>query len=563
MANISGLSVKVSAATTQFTAGMNRVQDTAVDAALSLRRLGMASESAERDLDSAGRSATTTAGQLGGMSLAAEGAGFSIHGLSGSIILSLIPALGTLAAALAPVIFGLTGIVAIAGAIGGVGLVSVIGGIATNTDQLKVVFNELVDTITTEFGPAFDLAASVLMTLMGELMDVIPALVPADDVLTRLAGNFSHLGGVLIDALPAFVDLAVTLTEEFLPPFVTWVEDFLPQVPGMIEALIDVTRRMIPLFMAFGRELVRLLGPLNEFGETALTVIAPALGFINDAIIWTLQFINDLSAGMGQLVASGSLVLPFLTGLVSLLGGPVTLAIVGVIAAIAGFAKAFQTNFANIRTYLTGLWNEFKSVLPALKGAFDAFVEGIDVGQIADAFSNFESVLGEQLLLTLEALKPVFGDIAELLRENKEEFRLIGGLVADLISGLLRVGAAIVSVIYPAIRTVLIPAFRTFIDAVDFALTLVGDLIEASNNIQEGDFAGAQATIAESSAPSDLFNVFAGPEQERTEQELRQDIQVIIEGELPEDSIRSVTAEEIANTNRRTRRNQGRPTRAN
>lgn len=555
MVSLEGLSVKVSAQTTRFMAGMSRVKDQTADVALSMRRMGAATSSAERDLDSAGRSATTTAVQMSGLTAATNSTNTSFMGLSATTIGALIPAIITLGAALTPVIAALTGFVAIAGAIGAVGLVSVIGGIATNTEMLKETFGTLIETIKTEFAPVFDLAAAVLDTLMWQLMQVIPALVPAQSVLEELAGNFAHLGGAIIDMLPAFVDLAVTLTEEFLPPFVTWVEDVLPQVPGMIESLVGHAREFLPMLMDMGRALGNLLPPLLEFGWTALRVIAPALGTLNSIFIDVLDFINSVGGGFDQLVAQASLIAPVLVPLVSFLGGPVTLALAAVGAAVFGLAKAFQNNFANIRGFLQGLWNEFQSILPAIRGAFNAFISGIDVGQITDAIGGLESALGAQLMATLEALRPVFNDFKTLLRDNKEEFRLIGGAVADLFSGLIRLGAALINILGPAFRTVVIPALGTFIDAADLVLTMIGDVIEATNELSQGNLEAAAQVGVESTAPSEFASLVAGPNRDVTQQELNQQIEVVVEGELPEESIRQVSVNE---EQRRTRRRQGR-----
>jgi len=189
MAEISGLSVKVSAAVSQFNAGMSRAQDAASDLSLSLRRLGAASESADRDIDSLGRSALGASGGMLTFGASTEGAGFAVRGLSGSIIVALIPAIVALTAALAPVVGALAGLAAVGAAIGGVGLVGAIGAIATNTEQLKTEFMDMVSVLKSEFAPVFETATAVLSIFINEFQAIIPELVPAQSVIEELGGR--------------------------------------------------------------------------------------------------------------------------------------------------------------------------------------------------------------------------------------------------------------------------------------------------------------------------------------------------------------------------------------
>lgn len=463
MAEISGLSVRVSAATSAFTTGMNRVQDTASEAAMSLRRLSFASERAESNLDEVGRSAVGASGGIVTFGATTEGAGFAVRGLSGSILLSLLPALATLSAALAPVVAGLGGLVAIAGAIGGIGIVGLLGAIATNGEEMKVVFSEVVDTLKTELAPAFDLAASAIMFLMGEFMDVIPELLPARDVLTELAGNFVQLGKEIINMLPALVELATTLALEFLPPFVTFVQEHLPQVPGLIMSMVSAFRGILPIFMDFGRFLGRFLPELMDFGMVALPVVADGLGMLGGVTLQALSAITALDAGTQSLLAQLSFIAPILLALASVLGGPVTLA-------IAGVAAAFATNFGGIRDIvdrtvstiqrllggrgeeaIAGFIAAWEAVKPVLEPIANFFATTLALGviNVVDAVLTLGEVLGQLADGEFKAafntivgfFERFFTRLVELI--NKFTGGALESLVNKTITALNKVGGAV------------------------------------------------------------------------------------------------------------------------
>jgi hypothetical protein len=554
------LDVTVSANTASFTTGMSRAEGATEELRRDLRRLGFVTDRAESNLDSAGRSATTTAGQFGILTGATNTTNTAFLGLSATTLTALVPAIFTLGAALTPVIAALGGLVTIGAAIGGIGLLGAIGGIATNTEMLKEQFMGMVDVLESEFAPVFDLAADLLVLFINEFERIIPQLVPAEDSLSRIAAAFAELGVAVIDMLPAFMELAVALAEEFLPPFVDFVQEILPEAPDMIRTLVGAARDLLPMFMDFGRSVGRLLPELMEFGMVALPIIADALGELNGFIIDALSFVNGLEQAFTDLVAGGSLILPFLAGLVSLLGGPVTLALAGLVGAVIGLATAFRDNFANIRGYLTGLWNEVQSVIPDIRGAIDAFLSGVDFEELTNAVGNFEDALGNQLMQTLEDLGPVFDNFQDFLADNEEEFALLGDAAGEFLTSLINIATTLVNVVFPAVRKFLVPALQFVIDAADRAIGAVGTLIELFQEVRAGDFQGAGEVLAESEELAAFTDLTSRRDisQQEFQRVVENQVEVIIEGELPEESIKSVAANEIDNTNRRSRRNQGR-----
>lgn len=350
------LSVEVGADTASFNAGMSRVEDSLDDVSTDAIQTAGALAVLENRMSSAGREAATTSGMFSALSISTTSLTSTVHGLTTALTVGLIPAVTVLVGALTPIVAAMGGFVAIAGSIAGLGLAGTIGAIATNTEQLKTQFGVLTDIMADDFAPVFDAAAEVLLALMNELIAVLPQLVPAQDVIDTLATAFEELGVVLINALPAFVDLATTLATEFLPPFVDFVESILPQLPGMIMGMVNAFERLLPSFMEAGRLLGQFLPELLEFGFAALRVVGPALERLAITVTDALQAFNNLDQGTQDLLTTLGLIAPLAFGLISLFGGPLALA-------IGGLAAAWATNFGDMKTTTDNTFSDIESTL--------------------------------------------------------------------------------------------------------------------------------------------------------------------------------------------------------
>lgn len=488
MATIEGLSVEVSAATAQFRQGISRAEDAAQDLSLSLLRLGRSADSTEQELDSIGRSAATSAGGMTAFSLSTDGAALSTTRLTGTLVASLIPALVTTTAALTPLIVALGGFAAIAGSIAGVGILGALAAIAFNAESLKAEFQSVVATLEQELAPVISVATAVLVELLRAFEDIIPELVPARSTLQALGADFLNLGRAVIDSLPAFVELAVALTQEFLPPLISIAENVLPQLPGLIQGAVAEFRRLIPLFEDFGVFLRQFLPELLDFGRVALPVVAGALGAVGGALTSVLGFVNSLDRGIQNLIAQGSLLAPVLLGIATLVSGPVALAVGGLIAAVVGLREAWQRNFGGIRDIAATLQTQLERILPGIQSAFDSFIAGVDVDSITESLSSLSSTFSDELQQSLEAIKPLFGDIQTLLEDNQEEFRVIGDAVGFVINTLIGLAETFVTVFGPAFRSIIVPTLRGFISLLDTVLTRLANTIKLFGALNNENF---------------------------------------------------------------------------
>jgi len=511
MPDFSRLAVAVSAKVAQFNAGMQTAEEAASDLSLALRRLSFASESADRDIESLGRSATAASGGMVAFGAGTEGAGFAVRGLSASILLSLIPALVALSAALAPIVGALGGFVGVAASIVGVGLLPAIAAIATNTEVFKTEAQSLLDTLGTEFAPVIEEATTVLLLLMRSFRDIIPELVPTQEAIDDLGLLFLELGESLIELLPLFAELAVTLAREWLPPFIEFVQDVGPEIPGMIQDLVDVFDRMLPRFVRAGQLLMDLLGPLTEFGFTVLDVLGPALADLSQFLENVLRDVNNMDRGMQELIAGAALLAPVIVGLVSFIGplsglvgvlssltGPLTAVIGGLaaigLAGIVASVAALATNFGGLRdVWVNQVLPAINRVRPALEDAFGAFAEGFDMESIRQSAAQFEQIFANQIQKNVEALKPVLSDIQTFLTDNQEEFKTLGAVAGETVTFLIRVFGALAKAGGVVFRQVLIPSIQIFIDVLDVALTKFMNLVELFNAVESGNWDAALA----------------------------------------------------------------------
>lgn len=466
------LSVTITARTQDVERGVESVRDKlsalsqqALETAGFLQLLSSEADDAGDEMSEAGTKAVLASAGVSAFGSSAGLSALGVNQLSTAVFLSLIPALTTLSAALIPVVAALGGFVAVAGSIAGFGMVGLFGAIATHTTELKAAFNTLVATIKREFAPVFDLAALVISDLLQTLTGTISELVPAREVLTRLALSFWELGEAIIAVLPAFSSLAATLATEFLPPFVEFAQRVLPQLPGLIRRLVGAFRRVLPLFIAAGREMARVAPELLDFGFAALNVVAPALGVIAGALTGAVSAFNDLSGGVQQALLQLSLFLPVLATVGTLIGG-VTGPLMALVGAVGAVGVAFQQDLGRVRAIVTRVWRDLQQVLgnrlPALLDAARGFWKtwGDEITLVVEGVAD---ILGTTLVaavdLVVSALtallefasgdfKAGFNTLASFFgrfvrRIGKLVNRLTGGLFEDVVNGVIQMVNAV------------------------------------------------------------------------------------------------------------------------
>ncbi len=514
MATVDDLSVRVSASTADFTSGMGRAEDALSDVRNDAAQTAAAMQILQGRMDEAGDEAQTAGAKAGassggfmGLSSSATSATGSFAAFSMITKASLIPSLIALSAVVAPLAAGLAGLGVAAGSIVGVGLVGFLGAAATNGEQLQSTFNTLKQTILTEFAPAFDIFAGVLDRLMQHLTAIIPELVPAQKVVRQIAGQFEQLGRAIINVLPAFTQMAVELTQRFLPPFVRWAEKVLPKVPGMLQSLIpimlEVGRTLKPLAMTF----LDIIPTMTELGMTTLNVVAPALEKIIGSVNGAMEAVNGLDKETAALVTTFTILTPILLKLgflISSLSAPV-LAVAGAVGALA---LAFRTDFGNIRTHIQNLGRDLQKVLgqnaPTLIQNFQTILKTLlpVVKPIISALANLFSttlVYGiDVAITTLTALSELLtGDFQGALSTTQAFFKRWVAKIESFFGGL----ATSIQTKLDGVKTAIQDGFRSALDGAKSVLNGIKGWIKSKWNIAKAigaAFKGAGEAAANS-----------------------------------------------------------------
>lgn len=547
MATVSGLSVRVSSSVSQFRAGMSSAQESAQDLSLSLRRLGAASSSAERDLDSAGRSATTTAGQFAALTAGTDGLNASFMGLSVVTVGALIPSLATLSTVLAPLITALGGFVTVGasviGVIGGIvgsGLLawgkqlsdqakerrkeiqneikalqslkeengeldeaaqtrlknlkeerrqlksqtSIYGALAAELQPVKNQIIEIVATFGKQFIPLIKDAVATLPILVDDIIN-------ASEAAGGLVPTLRDLGSALADFIPELAYLATILASEFLPPFVEWAEDVLPQIPDLLRSFVDTMQETSDILGPLGSELRDMLPVLNRFGTEVLRTIVPSLTRFTRMATNAMQSVNEMDSSLQGLVIGAVILLPIFTALAGFLGGPFTAALIGVGAAFAAVAGIIAADFGGIQGLMRQLAPAVRSVGNALQQSIGTFVENLDMETINKEFSEFEDIVATQLQKNLPVARDLLQEFAQTLRDNQEEIGVLGSAAGTIIVGIIDLLGVLARIGGFVFRNVFAPGVSLVIDLIDIMLTKLANGVKLFNALQEGNFSQA------------------------------------------------------------------------
>lgn len=210
------LSVKLSAATGSFVAGIEAARERTEELGDGLASLSRRASRADDTLDEAGDEATATAGEFAVLSAGTQGLNLSFGILTGSVATLTIAFTGLLAV-LAPLGAALGALGIIGASIGLTGFAGVALAATQQTERLKGELSTLLDILLVEFRPVTRAAANVLSRLITEFISISNQLAPTGRQISTIADAFQRLGINVINAIPPLVQAATQLTAQFLP----------------------------------------------------------------------------------------------------------------------------------------------------------------------------------------------------------------------------------------------------------------------------------------------------------------------------------------------------------
>ena len=416
--------MKVSASTAAFNLGMERAQDKAQDLSLSLFRLGRASNEAEGEIDSAGRSALTTGSMFSSLAVSTEGLSLSMGSLSGTITTVLIPALGALATTLVP-LAAVVGTVAAAatGLAGAFGLIIGSGLIAYGQrlgDQNKQRLKEINARIA-RLEALEDTQAGLTQSQQEQL-----------DALEEQANKLEKQTGVMGGLKQAMGDLV----SEIKPMIVAFGQQFIPLIEDAIEALPQLVQNILDQVGG----LDQFKQALRDAGSAAMEAIPSMIGTLTDLAREALPMVRNSAS---WLLENGGDIFDEMVATTKEVG-PQLIELGGTLADLIPVFNRMGTWVIN-----TGVpaFQEFVRIMGTLSPIFNG------MGRIINRLANFlgnlsqrqKTLVGQFVILTPLALK-LAGVLTTLGSGLATVLGAVGAL-GPLMSGIASTGSIIVTVL--------------------------------------------------------------------------------------------------------------------
>lgn len=176
-----------------------------------------------------------------------------------------------------------------------------------------------------------------------------------------------------------------------------------------------------PILIALGAGLATLM-----IASTVAGAIASLAG------VWA-TFSAGLAAGI-----------PAITLIVAALGGPLTLAIIGISAAVAALVLAWQNDWGGIQGKTQAVVNAIQPILEALGGRLREFGEVI-LPELTAAWQNMSDQVGSIASGIQSAVEPVFSAIAGFIRAHGAEITAILQGAWDIITTLINTATGVIS----------------------------------------------------------------------------------------------------------------------
>jgi len=453
---------------TSALASVSRIASSTIDGlarnagglAANLHILQGRADEAEDEIDSAGRSAASTAGLFSSLALSTEGLALSVGSLNTVLSLSLLPTLAALSTALLP----LTATVGtLAAALGGLGL-GVFAGTAAAAaehtkllkDQLKVVASRIQDALE----PLADAFLPLLVVVAKNIAEVVEETVALTGGFVDFRNAIWGVISPLFNALPGALATLFEMGRDLLPVLKDFIGYLIENAPAAFNKMRETARDVIPQLIEFGNAIIDALPSLNELGTIILNETLPALSeffrnvFTKQNLRQFLEFARDMN--------------PIVTAFAD---------IAGVLGDAAGGFNTLNSSLRN--SIIAAVLLRLGAVLSGAGGVI-ALVSGL-----ALAFSELQKKLGNGF-----PLDKLLTQLKELASMAAQPFLDAGSTLGNLFADALE--AAIENPVDVLLRALGISkqqeaAFRvaaselgdTIMDAISGSIDVLGEIMDA------------------------------------------------------------------------------------
>jgi TP901 family phage tail tape measure protein len=228
----------------------------------------------------------------------------------------------------------------------------------SSAGETEAAFSKMSSTFNAQSKLLGNTFQSILTTVGAELLPIITPILTA--FAAQLPAAFATAARAVAPFVQTLSDIGGTIRQVFAGD---WSPDasITPVVNAIGQIAIVARDQVIPAVQqmagfltgtalpAFGE----LFAFLQANQQTIATVAAGFAAFtVLSSVAGSVAAVAAAFATLGPAIAAAGGALPFI---IALLGGPVTLAIAGVVAAVAGLALAWQTNFLGIQDHTANL----------------------------------------------------------------------------------------------------------------------------------------------------------------------------------------------------------------
>jgi len=198
-----------------------------------------------------------------------------------------------------------------------------------------------------------------------------------------------------------------------------------------------------------------LLGALMDLGLTVLDVVGPRLSDLVTGTANLIERFGDLSDSTQRLGVQFGLVIGPAVTLATILGGPLGVAVGGLVLSFSLFRDELTALASTIQT----------QAIAALEGLKD-FLENIGISRVVDALSGLGDEYEETFGIVQGIGSEVLGELQELFSQNEDAITRFGRVATRGISGFIRVLTRLRSVANFVLRTVVGPILVDIIDLI-------------------------------------------------------------------------------------------------
>lgn len=295
-------------------------------------------------------------------------------------------------------------------------------------------FFTLLGTIALFMSNIF-LVGAALMPLVGIVLAIIGAIVGLGVAFANNTKGIRDVANKLMVSIQRFFDI-FTGGDKGRTKLITDITDALKNLATValdtiiaaMDRLSDWLDSLSPEDIANIRELAINIGKVVAalLGFKAIIAVATtAFGIIKGAVMFLISPLLSLASGILAVHRGLTMIIAVLP-LVGAAAGPIAWVIMGIIAAIAAFVVAYQTNFMGFKDFVDGIVQWFVNVfLPTLVGVFTGIWEAVRpilealVGFFTDVVvPTFQTVVD----FIVETFGPVFAQLGDTFTAIGEFF---------------------------------------------------------------------------------------------------------------------------------------------